>query len=75
MLGSVVQSLGGNWVEYMSTSPIAAGVLGFLFGSFLLIPGIPFVPMLALAHYKMDHKIAVQKLLRLGEFFGDKKER
>lgn len=60
MLGALVSACGGDWAQYATDNPIVAPVLGFLVGSFALLPGIPFAPIYAFIHYKMDNKIARQ---------------
>lgn len=55
ILGSLWKAFGGNWLEFAQESPISAALLGFVTGSFALVPGIPFgIPYLFI-HYKYDN--------------------
>lgn len=49
LLGTIVTLTGGDWLAW---SAVSRGVYGFLFGSFALLPGIPFTPIISYAHYK-----------------------
>ena len=61
LLGTVYTALGGDWVAFASAKPVLAGVYGFLFGSFILVPGIPTAIPYAILHYKVDNSIKKKK--------------
>ena len=36
---------------------LVAPIIGFFFGSFLLLPGVPLTPIYVFIHYKLDNKV------------------
>ena len=54
LLGSLFVALGWDWVAFLRASPMSAGACGYLFGSFILLPGLPLTPLYTFIHYKMD---------------------
>ena len=55
MLGCIITGFGGDWVGMITARPIITPIIGFLFGSFGLFPGLPLGPVYAFVNYKL-HK-------------------
>lgn len=65
VLGSLFQSLGGDWIGFLRDAPIVAPILGFLFGTLAMVPGLPLGPLYAYIHYKVDHARALKAVQKL----------
>jgi len=55
MLGSFWSAMGGDWVAFITANPIMAPFLGFMVGSFAMIPGIPLTMPYLMMHYKLNN--------------------
>merc|ERR1712086_991721 len=44
-LGTLYQGAGGDWAQFAKDNQILAPILGFLAGSFALLPGLPLLPL------------------------------
>mmetsp|Transcript_79291 Transcript_79291/g.144716 ORF Transcript_79291/g.144716 Transcript_79291/m.144716 type:complete len:262 (+) Transcript_79291:60-845(+) len=60
ILGSLWTASGGDWLKFASGSPISAAVLGFIVGSFAILPSIPTLIPYTYIHYKYDNAFARQ---------------
>ena len=60
LLGVVFVALGWDWVAFVEANKMWAGLCGYMFGSVILLPGLPLTPLYTFIHYKFD-KASLQK--------------
>jgi len=70
-LGALFIACGGNWSEWSGDNKILAPILGFLAGSFAVLPGIPLTIPYTYAHYKFENARKRKQIEEENEYAGE----